>query len=105
MSSSSPGGFRVLHTPGHSAGSICLYNEEKGILFSGDLVRNEKGILEGPPEEFTPDTRSACRSLERVAALDFDVLLPGHGDVILEGAGDRLRTRIVAENGIWPLNE
>jgi len=30
--------FRVLHTPGHSAGSICLLSEENGILFSGDLV-------------------------------------------------------------------
>ena len=30
--------FKVLHTPGHSAGSICLLSEENGILFSGDLV-------------------------------------------------------------------
>ena len=30
--------FKVLHTPGHSAGSICLLSEEHGILFSGDLV-------------------------------------------------------------------
>lgn len=96
------GGFTVLHTPGHSAGSICLYSEEKGVLFSGDLVRNERGVLEGPPEDFTPDTRSACLSLRRVAELDFDVLLPGHGDVVPRGAGDRLRSGI--ERGtIWPL--
>jgi glyoxylase-like metal-dependent hydrolase (beta-lactamase superfamily II) len=97
-----PGGFTVLHTPGHSAGSICLYSEERGILFSGDLVRNEGGVLEGPPEEFTPDTAAACRSLRRVAELDFDVLLPGHGDVITKGAGDLLRARM-DKGMIWPL--
>jgi glyoxylase-like metal-dependent hydrolase (beta-lactamase superfamily II) len=30
--------FRVLHTPGHSSGSISLLSEENGILFSGDLI-------------------------------------------------------------------
>lgn len=30
--------FRVLHTPGHSPGSICLYNEEEGVIFDGDVL-------------------------------------------------------------------
>lgn len=97
------GELRVIHTPGHSSGSICLYDQGRGILFSGDLIRNEKGVLEGPPEEFTPDTVSACRSLRRVAELDFEVLLPGHGEVIYRGAGERLRERM-RRGAIWPLN-
>ena len=97
------GGLTVLHTPGHSAGSVCLYVQRRGILFSGDLVRNEKGVLEGPPEEFTPDTLAACRSLRRVAELDFEVLLPGHGEAIPRGAGERLRERM-RRGAIWPLN-
>ena len=31
-------GWKVLHTPGHSPGSICLYNTEEGILLSGDTM-------------------------------------------------------------------
>jgi glyoxylase-like metal-dependent hydrolase (beta-lactamase superfamily II) len=96
------GGLEVLHMPGHSEGSICLYGGRRTILFSGDLVRNENGILEGPPPHFTPDTHAASRSLRRVHGLDFDLLLPGHGEVITGGAGERFRAR-VSEGTIWPL--
>ena len=96
------GGLEVIHTPGHTVGSICLYSEERGILFSGDLLRNEKGVLEGPPPQYTPDPTAACRSLERIAAFDFETLLPGHGEVILKGAGDRFRA-LLGEGMIWPL--
>ncbi len=96
------GGLEVIHTPGHSPGSICLYDEKNGILFSGDLIRNEKGVLEGPPPHFTPDTASASLSLQKIAGLDFDTLLPGHGEVILKGAGDSFRANL-KNGGIWPL--
>jgi glyoxylase-like metal-dependent hydrolase (beta-lactamase superfamily II) len=95
-------GLVVIHTPGHSPGSICLYDERNGIVFSGDLIRNEKGVLEGPPPHFTPDPASASLSLEKIAGLDFDILLPGHGDAILMGAGDSYRTSLW-DGKIWPL--
>ncbi|MBC7228993.1 MAG: MBL fold metallo-hydrolase [Actinobacteria bacterium] len=96
------GGMEVLHAPGHSPGSLCLYAERPGILFSGDLVRNERGVLEGPPPHFTPDREAARESLRRVGELEFDLLLPGHGEVIARGAGRRYRT-LVREGRIWPL--
>lgn len=97
------GGLEVIHTPGHSVGSICLYQRERGILFSGDLLRNENGVLEGPPPQFTPDPEAAKVSLRRISELDFETLLPGHGQVILRGAGDLFRSRL--EQGlIWPFN-
>jgi len=96
------GGLKVLHAPGHSRGSICLFGEKRGILFSGDLVRNERGTMEGPPPHFTPDEPAACRSLEQVSGLDFEILLPGHGEVILSGAGERFRS-LMEEGMIWPL--
>ncbi len=96
------GGLGVLHTPGHSAGSICLYGEKTGILFSGDLLRNEGGVLEGPPPHYTPDETAACDSLRRVCGLDFDMLLPGHGEAIISGAGERFRA-LMKEDMIWPL--
>jgi len=96
------GGLEVVHTPGHSPGSICLYGGKRGLLFSGDLVRNEGGILEGPPPHYTPDEPAACDSLEKVSELDFDILLPGHGRVILAGAGERYRA-CLAQGTIWPI--
>ena len=96
------GGLRVMHTPGHSPGSVCLFSAARGLLFSGDLVRNERGVLAGPPPHYTPDEPAACDSLRRVSSLEFEMLLPGHGRVILSGAGDRYRT-LLGEGKIWPL--
>lgn len=98
------GGLQVIHTPGHTIGSICLYSAERKILFSGDLIRNENGVMEGPPDQFTPDPRAAANSLRKIIPLDFEMLLPGHGEVILEGAGDKFRN-LMAEGKIWPLSE
>jgi glyoxylase-like metal-dependent hydrolase (beta-lactamase superfamily II) len=98
------GGLEIIHTPGHTVGSICLYNNEKKILFSGDLIRNENGVMEGPPPQFTPDPGTAACSLEKIADLDFDTLLPGHGDPILSGAGERF-TALYETREIWPLSE
>lgn len=95
------GGLEVLHTPGHSRGSVCLYQRERGLLFSGDLLRREKGVLEGPPPRFTPDPRAAADSLLRLAGLDFESLLPGHGDPLLGGAGAAFREGLAA-GGLWP---
>lgn len=95
------GGLEVLHTPGHSRGSICLFQRERGLLFSGDLVRRENGVLEGPPPQFTPDPAAAADSLARLADLDFDLLLPGHGDPILAGAGAVYRDHLEA-GALWP---
>ncbi len=97
------GGLEVLHTPGHSPGSVCLFGAARGLLFSGDLVRNERGVLEGPPPHYTPDEPAACRSLERVSELEFETLLPGHGEVILSGAGNRYRDYL-RSGLIWPLS-
>ena len=98
------GGFVVIHTPGHSKGSICLYNEKNGILISGDLIRNENGVLEGPPDYFTTDSTAAALSLEKIACLDFEILLPGHGEIILKKAGDIFRSRL-EEGKIWPFTD
>jgi glyoxylase-like metal-dependent hydrolase (beta-lactamase superfamily II) len=95
------GGLEVLHTPGHSRGSVCLYAKGRGLLFTGDLVRNEKGVLEGPPPSFTPDPEKAAASLRRLAGLDFEILLPGHGEPITSGAGGLFRRHL--EGGkLWP---
>ncbi len=56
--------FKVLHTPGHSAGSICLLSEENGILFSGDLVPQPNSM---PIYE---DVIALASSLVRIAEIN-----------------------------------
>jgi len=71
------GPFRILHLPGHSPGSIALYNEEEKILFSGDtLFRAGVGRtdLPGGSQELLG------QSLKRLFTLNEDTnVYPGHG--------------------------
>lgn len=68
--------FMVLHVPGHTAGSLCLWDPESGILFSGDLVFRE-GI--GRTDLPTGDYELLLKSLERIAQLKPKKVYPGHG--------------------------
>ena len=64
--------FRVIHSPGHSSDSVCLYCEEERVLFSGDtplLVRTVGGAY----------SASFVRVLELLARLNIDRVYPGHG--------------------------
>ena len=70
----------VLHTPGHTPGSIALYDRQERVLFVGDTARYVKGRLEGPPPRFTPRMDQAKASIERLSSLDFVVMLSGHGE-------------------------
>jgi len=77
--------LEVLHTPGHTAGSICLHERERGLLFSGDTVFcGGVGRVDLP----TGDARALLKSLERLTKLEVRRLLPGHGPVG-EGSADR----------------
>ena len=68
--------FTVIHTPGHSPGSICLY--APGVLFCGDLIfKNSVGRWDLPGGSL-PELIKSLR--ERLAGLPDDVqVLPGHG--------------------------
>jgi hydroxyacylglutathione hydrolase len=85
------GGLRVVHCPGHTAGSICLY--KAGVaLFAGDAVLgNNKGGVRGPSEAFSADILRARQSLKRLVPLDYPILLPGHGKPVLRAASASLR--------------
>jgi len=72
--------FQVLITPGHSPGSVCLYWPDRKALFSGDLVFNRnigRYDLMGGDFEFLKE------SVRKIAELDCEYLLPGHGDMLI----------------------
>ncbi len=74
------GRLTVFHTPGHTPGSISLYDRDGKVLFVGDTARFVKDRLQGPPPQFTPDMGQSKASLEKLSKLDFEVMLSGHGE-------------------------
>jgi glyoxylase-like metal-dependent hydrolase (beta-lactamase superfamily II) len=72
------GQLRVIHTPGHTIGSMCLYDEAGHILIAGDtLFYGAVGRTDLP----TGDAAQQCESLCRLAALpDETVVHPGHDE-------------------------
>jgi len=69
--------WKVIHTPGHSPGGICLYNDKEHFLFSGDtLFRGTFGRLDLP----TSEPHRMAESLEKLAALPKETeVYSGHG--------------------------
>src|SRR5204862_4878858 len=69
--------FRLLHTPGHARGHLCLYEARTGTLISGDNIVGLGSVLIDPPEG---NMRDYLRSLERMRALaNLSVIFGGHG--------------------------
>jgi glyoxylase-like metal-dependent hydrolase (beta-lactamase superfamily II) len=85
------GGLEVLHTPGHTEGSICLYQRERGILFSGDAIQYNWGRVRSPMAVFCHDKNQVRESIERVSRLDFQCMLPGEGRPLVANASERVR--------------
>ena len=90
-------GVRVIHTPGHTSGSVCYHLERDGVLFTGDTVFSDgRAISRSAP--YPKSSRSDLRrSLSRLASLDFDVLCGGHGTPLVGGASDRLNELLATQ--------
>lgn len=84
------GGLRVVHAPGHTPGHIALHAPERGVLFAGDAIMNTLG-LRLPMSMSSHDMDQARVSIARLADLEFDVALPGHGAPILGRASEKVR--------------
>ena len=85
------GGIRVLHTPGHTPGSVCYMLEREGLLFSGDTIFSEHGRVSRSVPFPGSDSAQYQRSLERLASIDFDILCGGHGSPLVGDASKKFR--------------
>lgn len=72
------GGLRVIHTPGHTPGSICLYAGRLRLLFTGDVLQVIRGRLTYASSFFSHDHAEARASVERLAALDVRTIALSH---------------------------
>jgi glyoxylase-like metal-dependent hydrolase (beta-lactamase superfamily II) len=76
--------FEVIHAPGHSSDSICLYNQAEGVIFAGDsplLITSLTGTYEV----------GFLAALEKLCARDVRRIYFGHGAPLTEHCNQRLR--------------
>lgn len=87
--------FELIHLPGHTASTIAVHLPRERILFSGDNVIT----LDGVPGlgEFRLDEHLA--TFDAIEALDYDLLVPGHGPVAGPSALAPYRARLAAVIG------
>jgi glyoxylase-like metal-dependent hydrolase (beta-lactamase superfamily II) len=90
----------VLHTPGHTEGSVCLLDRDGGVVLSGDtLFAGAFGRVDLPGS----DPAAMAGSLARLATLDDGLaVLPGHGRTTTIGA-ERHWLEWVAREGRLPI--
>lgn len=77
-----PGKLRTIATPGHSAGHTSVLLEDRRTLICGDAIATlavDSGRTGPMIHPFNEDRAQAVRSLDALAPIDADVLLPGHG--------------------------
>lgn len=77
-------GFEVLETPGHSAGHLAFWRQSDRVLVCGDVYTNIDTItgipgLHEPKPYFTPDPARNRDAMRRLAALEPELVLFGHG--------------------------
>ena len=86
------GGLRVIHTPGHTPGSISLLQEGRGILFCGDLLFHGnpltgRGGLRYAPRTFSVDPDELVISAQKLSTLSITALCMGHGRPVIQETG------------------
>jgi hydroxyacylglutathione hydrolase len=82
------GELKVLHTPGHTPGSICLFSEQDHVLISGDTVFSDGCFGR---YDFPGGSRmELARSLNRLSLLDVEGLYPGHGEPVETGGSHHI---------------
>ena len=88
------GGLRVIHTPGHTPGSVCLFSPAGRFVIVGDLLQRVQGKVALPNYFFTDDMALARRSIARLADLDVETILFSHYPPYREGAREALRALV-----------
>lgn len=88
------GGLEVIHTPGHTPGSISLFSQRNKLLIVGDALRKRRKTLYLPPKMVSSDLSQAVESVQRMAQLDFNILCFGHGLPLSDGAHAKVQDLI-----------
>jgi glyoxylase-like metal-dependent hydrolase (beta-lactamase superfamily II) len=83
-------GLTVVHGPGHTPGSICLWSEAESALFVGDVLNNERG-LRTPPWTVNHKHAMAKLAPQHLTRLRYQRAFFGHGPALLADADQHVR--------------
>jgi glyoxylase-like metal-dependent hydrolase (beta-lactamase superfamily II) len=83
-------GLKVIHTPGHTAGSISLLHKKTKALFCGDTAPYTLGKLK-KPNPYSIDRAQEIASIKKLAAVDCAFLLPNDCKMVLDHPQDILK--------------
>jgi glyoxylase-like metal-dependent hydrolase (beta-lactamase superfamily II) len=84
-------GLRMIATPGHTAGHLSVFDPAGGLLVVGDALTNDGGLA-GSTAQFTDDMDAANQSIKKLAGLDAETVLFGHGEPLEGGAAGQIRS-------------
>ncbi|AGI48474.1 Zn-dependent hydrolase, including glyoxylase [Thermoplasmatales archaeon BRNA1] len=73
-------GVKLVHTPGHSAGSMSVFveGEDRRYAIAGDAIPTKDNLVKGIPPRLNVDEKQALESMNRISKWA-DVIVPGHG--------------------------
>lgn len=82
------GGLEIIETPGHTPGHISVLDPVAEVLVAGDAINGADGGVSGPRSEFSEDMGLANASVAKLAGFDYEIVLFGHGEPVLEGGSE-----------------
>jgi glyoxylase-like metal-dependent hydrolase (beta-lactamase superfamily II) len=98
------GGLRVVHTPGHTPGSVCLYAPRHRLLFTGDVLQVIRGRVTFASSVFSADIVAARAAVALLAELDVATIAFAHyppwtddANGVLRGLADRAAAMAAAD--------
>ena len=80
--------LRIIETPGHTPGHVSVLDDAAGILVAGDALNGADGGVAGPNPDFSDDMEAANASARMLASFEYETVLFGHGEPVLEGGRD-----------------
>jgi glyoxylase-like metal-dependent hydrolase (beta-lactamase superfamily II) len=84
------GGLEVVHTPGHTPGSVCLYGARDRVLFVGDTLQRRWGRVSYASALYSDDAAAARHAVKRLAALDVETIVFSHYPALRHHAAEIL---------------
>ena len=82
-------GLRVIATPGHTPGHVCVFDPAGSLLILGDAMNNIDKLA-GPNPQYTADMVQAHQSVKKLAKLKFERAVFGHGEPIDKNASQEI---------------
>ena len=92
--------WQVVHAPGHSPGSLSLWNKQTGALMTGDTLTTSYGIPQGPHPVYTADLPRAMESARKLLDMEPRMIYPGHGRVVEASAFEKVRFELEASPNV-----